>query len=50
MHESMENNINILPMDTYICNKSLKKLVGMINIKFRVVLGKKKRDVIGKAI
>lgn len=33
----MENN-----MDTYVCNKSLKKLFGMINIKFRVVLGEER--------
>lgn len=43
----MKNNINVLPMDTYIRNKSLKKLFGTINIKFKIVLGEE-RDMVVK--
>lgn len=40
--ENMKNNINVLLMDTYIYKKSLKKLFGMINIKFEIVLGEER--------
>lgn len=46
--ENMKNNINVLPMDTYICKKSLKKLFGMINIKFKIVLGEERRILLSR--
>ena len=40
--ENMKSNFNVLPVDTYICKKSLKKLFGIINIKFKIVLGEER--------